>query len=57
MAYSKKDHDAVLPDPSPPYIEKIQYDPKILKKLKKIYILWGGSHACGLCDVGLECFG
>lgn len=38
MAYSK-DHKAVLPDPSPPYIEKIQYDPKTLKKLKKIYIL------------------
>ncbi len=36
--YSKDDYKAALPEPSPPYIEKIRYDPDRLEGLKKIYI-------------------
>ncbi|MGZ7108275.1 MAG: alpha/beta fold hydrolase [Methanobacterium sp.] len=36
--YSKQDYKAALPDPNPPYVEKIQYDPKKLEGIKKIYI-------------------
>jgi len=38
MVYSKEEYAAALPDPNPPYVEKLQYDPKRIEGLKKIYI-------------------
>lgn len=38
MAYSSEDYAAALPDLNPPYVEKLQYDPKRIEGLKKIYI-------------------
>lgn len=38
MVYSQEDYAAALPDPNPPYVEKLQYDPKRIEGLKKIYI-------------------
>ena len=33
----------VLPEPSPPYVERLQYDAAKIKPLKKTYILWTKS--------------
>lgn len=39
MAYPPEEDAPELPDMNPPYVEKIQYDPKRIQGLKKIYIL------------------
>ncbi len=38
MVYPPEDGAPELPDPSPPYVEKLQYDQETIKGLKKIYI-------------------
>jgi len=38
MVYSHEDYEAALPEPSPPYVEKLQYDPRRIEKINKIYI-------------------
>ncbi|MBI5681105.1 MAG: alpha/beta hydrolase [Methanobacterium sp.] len=38
MVYSKEDYAAAVPDPNPPYAEKLHYDPKRIEGIKKIYI-------------------
>ena len=38
MVYSSEDYAASLPDSNPPYVEKLQYDPKRMEGLKKVYI-------------------
>lgn len=38
QVYSKQDYEAALPESSPPYVEKIQYNPERIKNLNKIYI-------------------
>ncbi len=37
LTYSQED-SAVLPDPNPPYVEKLQYNLKTIAGIKKIYI-------------------
>jgi pimeloyl-ACP methyl ester carboxylesterase len=37
LAYPEED-SAFLPDPNPPYVEKLHYNPETIVKLKKIYI-------------------
>lgn len=36
--YSPQEELVELPDPSPPYVEKLMYQPKTIEGLKKIYI-------------------
>jgi pimeloyl-ACP methyl ester carboxylesterase len=36
--YSPEEYAAALPDPNPPYVEKLQYHPKRIEGIKKIYI-------------------
>lgn len=38
MVYSSEDYEAAVPDLNPPYTEKLQYDPKRIEGIKKIYI-------------------
>jgi len=38
MVYSPEEYATALPDPNPPYVEKLQYHPKKIEGLKKIYI-------------------
>jgi pimeloyl-ACP methyl ester carboxylesterase len=38
IVYPPNEDAPALPDPNQPYVEKIQYDPKIIEGLKKIYI-------------------
>lgn len=34
----KNDHEQFIPDPNPPYIEKLYYNPQNFRKLSKVYI-------------------
>lgn len=36
--YSKQQYETALPEPSPPYVEKLKYDPVSIQGIKKIYI-------------------
>jgi len=38
MVYCSEDYAVVLPEPSPPYVEKLQYDPRRIENINKIYI-------------------
>jgi pimeloyl-ACP methyl ester carboxylesterase len=38
IVYPPEEDALELPDPNPPYLEKIKYDPKTIQGLKKIYI-------------------
>lgn len=38
MVYCSEDYEAALPEPNPPYVEKLQYDPRRIEKINKIYI-------------------
>lgn len=38
MAYSPEDYEAAVPDPNPPYVEKLHYNLQTIQKLKKVYI-------------------
>lgn len=38
MVYSHEDYKSALPDPNPPYIEKLYYKHKRIQQLKKVYI-------------------
>lgn len=38
MTYSPEDYEAAVPDPNPPYLEKVQYSLQTIQKLKKAYI-------------------
>lgn len=34
----KSDHEQLIPDPNPPYIEKLYYNPENFRKFNKVYI-------------------
>lgn len=52
--YSSHDRRAYLPDPNPPYVEKLEYNPKTLKNIRKIYIRCTKSEFIDLTRISKE---
>lgn len=52
--YTKKDYSAALPDPSPPYTEKLYYEPDTIETIKKVYILCTMSEFIDISSLSKE---
>ena len=54
MVYSPEDYKSALPEPNPPYIEKLYYDSKRIQQLKKVYIRCTHSNFISLTRIAKE---
>lgn len=51
---STHDRKAYLPDPNPPYVEKLEYNPETLKSIRRVYIRCTKSEFIDLTRISKE---
>jgi pimeloyl-ACP methyl ester carboxylesterase len=54
MVYSKDEYETAIPQPNPPYIEPIKYDPQKIKRINKVYILCTQSEFIAISNIFKE---